>query len=409
MQGFRRDWLVALALFLSLFLVVGAGFETTGAFFSPLLKEFGWSRTRLSLLSSALYGFGGLSTPLAGWLLDRIGARIVMIVSAMLTVAGLVLASQSNSFAPIFAAYLALGVAAVGGMFLPAAYVVTNQFSERRGLVMGLVMAGSALGGMAMNPLVGLMLPILGWRDTYRVLTLPILVIALPAILTQVQSHPSTEIKASGAPAAPGLSGLDLARALRTRSFWLIALFALCYSMGAVASLVHVVPYLIGQGYAIAMATAIQGLILGFAGLGKPIVGWIADRLDSRWAAALSLLTLAFGFLAIIGARQIALLWLSVPLVGLALGSPGIVLPLMTAWCFGLKRFGTISGMLGLATTLGIAAGPVVTGAIFDATHSYHAAFALFVVLELIATAAAVACRPLEAARLVLQPAAALT
>jgi MFS family permease len=81
----------------------------------------------------------------------------------------------------------------------------------------------------------------------------------------------------------------------------------------------------------------------------------------------------------------------------------------MTAWCFGLKRFGTISGMLGLATTLGIAAGPVVTGAIFDATHSYHAAFALCVVLELIAAAAAVACRPLEAARLVLHPAAALT
>src|SRR6266851_1595035 len=215
MQGLRRDWLVALALFLSLFLVIGAGFETTGAFFSPLLKEFGWSRTRLSLLSSTLYGFGGLSTPLAGWLLDRIGARIVMIAGAMLTVAGLVLASQSHSFAPMFAAYLALGVAAVGGMFLPAAYVVTNQFTERRGLVMGMVMAGSALGGMAMNPLVGLMLPILGWRDTYRVLTLPILVIALPAILIQVQSHPSTEIKASGTPEAPGLSGLDPASALK--------------------------------------------------------------------------------------------------------------------------------------------------------------------------------------------------
>src|SRR5260370_16289263 len=140
--------------------------------------------------------------------------------------------------------------------------------------------------------------------------------------------------------------------------------------MGAVASLVHVVPYLIGEGYAIAMATAIKGLILGLAGLGNPIVGWIADRLGSRWAAALSLLTLAFGFLAIIGARQIALLWLSVPLVRLALGSPGIVLPLMTAWCFGLKRFGTISGMLGWASasTLGIAAGPVVTGALFDPT-----------------------------------------
>jgi hypothetical protein len=91
----------------------------------------------------------------------------------------------------------------------------------------------------------------------------------------------------------------------------------------------------------------------------------MADRLDSRWAAAFSLLMLAFGFLAIIGARQIALLWLSIPLVGLALGSRGIVLPLMTAWCFGLKRFGTISGMLGLATTLGIAAGPVVAGPSF--------------------------------------------
>ena len=93
----RQGWLMVLVLFVIMAIIVGC-IDSTGVLFTPLLKHFGWSRTRMSTVISAMSLAIGLSTPVAGWFVDRIGARVVIAVGAAIAGAGMLIASQANSF-----------------------------------------------------------------------------------------------------------------------------------------------------------------------------------------------------------------------------------------------------------------------------------------------------------------------
>src|SRR5712692_1239179 len=150
-QRERQGWFIVASLFVTLFLVFGSGYDTGGLFFPQLLKHFGWSRTKLSGLTGALAFSAGLSSPLIGWMLDRFEARVVMVGGAALAALAFVLASQANSFAPMLAAYLVLGVGIGGATLLPCSLVIANWFGARRGLAMGIAIGGTSLGGAGMT------------------------------------------------------------------------------------------------------------------------------------------------------------------------------------------------------------------------------------------------------------------
>jgi len=102
-------------------------------FIPALLKGFGWSRTKVSLLPSvAALAWGGFVFPV-GWLLDWAEARLIMITGALAVAVGFLVAGREQSFTPLFIAYLMLGVGIAAGTIAPAAFVVANWFSARRG------------------------------------------------------------------------------------------------------------------------------------------------------------------------------------------------------------------------------------------------------------------------------------
>jgi fucose permease len=106
----RQGWLIAGCLFVSLFLLWGSGYNTAGLFIAPLLKQFGWGRTQVSLLFAVLALASGVSAPLAGRLLERVEARHIIVSGAMLSGVGLAAASRANSFGPMLLAYTLLGL-----------------------------------------------------------------------------------------------------------------------------------------------------------------------------------------------------------------------------------------------------------------------------------------------------------
>ena len=75
----RQGWIIVASLFVTLLLVFGSGYNTAGVFVTPLIKDFGWKRAKVSFLQSLLAVSAGIFGPLAGWLLDRVEARIVML------------------------------------------------------------------------------------------------------------------------------------------------------------------------------------------------------------------------------------------------------------------------------------------------------------------------------------------
>ncbi len=422
----RQGWLIAGCLFLSLFLLWGSGYNTAGLFIAPLLKQFGWGRTQVSMLFAVLALASGVSSPLAGRLLERVEARTVIVTGAILSGAGLVAASRANSFAPMLAAYATLGLGLGFSTFVPTALVISNWFGERRGIALGIVMGGQSLGGMVMAPLVSYAIAHEGWRVGELVLAAPMFVIVTPLVLALVRSRPPEDLaedlpedlaKApANAAATPATShgrnlftdvpGLEVAEALRTRSFWMIVLAQFLFPLAGVGAFVHMVAYLSGIGYGDAAAALSLSLVLLFATIGQPLMGVVADRIGGRRALALAFGLLALSQVLLVAAGQTAMLGMFVLVFGLIVAGPIVLSPLVVAESLGVKRYGSLMGLVGFPFTLGLAIGPLVAGAIYDLTASYARAFELCAVIASVGVVVSLMCVPSEWERLPMAAAA---
>jgi MFS transporter, OFA family, oxalate/formate antiporter len=402
----RHGWLIVASLFVTMLAIVGSGYATVPVFVPVLLKEFGWSRATVSLLPSVAALTWGILVFPVGWLLDRVEARLVMLMGAAAAGIGFILASRADSFVSMFLAYAMLGVAIAAATITPAAFVIANWFGARRGLAMGVTLGGTTTGGMLMTLTAGYVIAHWGWRVAYLVFAAPVFVIVIPSVALTVRSRPPGERTMSVAEAGNTLEGFETAEAIRTRSLWMIVLAQFLWAFATTGSIIHLVQYLIDHHYSAASAANLLSLIFGLCTLGKVAMGLVADRMTARVAATWTLLLNAFGLLLLFGVEHA---WVMAPLLatyGFLQAAPVMLFPLLTAESMGLKRYGSIFGIVSCANTIGAVFGPPVAGSIFDATHSYVVAFSLFVASYFAAAIASYLSRPYEAEVARITPAA---
>jgi MFS family permease len=389
----RQAWVIASSLFVSLFLLWGSGYNTFPIFFPALLKYFGWSKAQLALISSGLSLSLGISAPFAGWVLDRIEARWVMGVGAALVVAGLVMASRADTFGQLLAGNVTLGVGLGASTVLPSALVISNWFGERRGMVLGLATAGMEFGGMCMTAVCGYIIAARDWRAAYLALSGPVLIVVMPLLLIVVRTRPQGEVQRTVAEATLALPGLEVSEAFRTRAFWMLMAQAFCYGFAVIGTFFHVVEFLIGAHYSRAIAVTVVSVVLGLAAAGKVMFGVIGDRIGGRRALALGLLTAAGGTLLLLDSRQHGVALVIWALVGgLAGASPVALVPLLQTETLGLRRFGTIHGLVNLSATIGASIGPVVVGKMADLQQTYVGGYLMCAGVFALASAASYAC-----------------
>jgi len=140
-------------LFVIMAIFVGC-LDSMAVLFAPLLKHFGWSRARLSAVMSVIAIALGLATPLAGWFVDRVGARAVITAGLAIAGAGLLIASRAASLLSLGAGLALFGVGGGGASLVSASYVIANWFGENRGIGMGVMMMGTSTGVALAAPLV---------------------------------------------------------------------------------------------------------------------------------------------------------------------------------------------------------------------------------------------------------------
>jgi MFS family permease len=131
------------------------------------------------------------------------------------------------------------------------------------------------------------------------------------------------------------------------------------------------------MGYSIQFATITFGVLAGLAALGKPVMGFVGDRLGGKNALAIALLLIAMSHILLLG---VAHEWLIIPyllVVGISIASPTSLVPLVIAEFAGLRRFGTIYGLIQVFGTIGLFGGPLIAGHLYDLTHRYTASFEL--------------------------------
>jgi len=395
----RHAWIVAASVFVTLFLVWGGGVNTGPVFLPPLLKYFGWTRARVSTLGSAGALMAGVCGPLVGWLVDRIEARRVMLLGALTTGIGFLAASRSDTYYGLLAANLIVAIGVTAATLIPASLVIASWFGERRGLAMGLTFAGTSLGGAAMIVIANRAIAFGGWRAGYVAMAAPMVLIVAPLVLFVVRGRPSSgsvgELKHKQ-PAPVVLPGVELSEAFRTRSFWLIGIAEFFYACAIGGILVHLVVYLIAAGYTASLAASSLSMIYLMSTFGKLSMGPSADRLSPRIVLSVVFGGAALGTLLLLGARSGPMLAGFIVLVGIASGTPLVLLPLVFIQSLGLRRLGSVQGVAGIFATFGAAVGPVAAGRIFDLSGSYAIAFGVFAAMWLGAALAISACIPLE-------------
>jgi MFS family permease len=396
----RQAWIIAASVFVTLFLVWGGGVNTGPVFLPPLLKYFGWTRARVSTLGSAGALMAGVCGPLVGWLVDRIEARRVMLLGALTTGIGFLAASCSDSYYGLLVANLIVAIGVTAATLIPASLVIASWFGERRGLAMGLTFAGTSLGGAAMIVIANKAIARGGWRAGYVAMAVPMVFIVAPLVLFVVRGRPSSA-SAIGEqklkqPAPVVLPGVELSEAFRTRSFWSIGIAEFFYACAIGGILVHVVVYLIAAGYTASLAASSLSMIYLMSTFGKLSMGPSADRLSPRIVLAVVFGGAALGTLLLLEAKSGPMLAGFIVLVGIASGTPLVLLPLVFIQSLGLKRLGSVQGVAGIFATIGAAVGPVAAGRIFDVSGSYAIAFGVFAAMWLGAALAIYACIPLE-------------
>jgi sugar phosphate permease len=393
-QRERQGWFIVAGLFATLLLVFGSGYNTVPVFLPALLRGFpNWSRAQVSLLPSMLALSAGLSVLPVGWLIDRVEARIVMIAGAILAASSFLIASRVHSLTPMMGAYLVLGLGISAGTILPASLVLANWFTARRGLAMGIAMSGSTMGGMVMTLVASHVIQHWGWRAAYVTLAVPMIAIVVPLVFFLVRSRPPGDVKMTVAEGAGVLEGFETGEALRTRSFWMIVIAQFAFAFTAAGAAIHMVAYLEGVGYKASAAAFAMSLIFGFAALGKVVMGFLADRLTARRALALNFAIQAGGLALAFGVARPGMIFAFVPIYGMTVAAPLMLLPLVVAESLGIRRYGVLSGLTGLSQTFGAMVGPIVAGRVFDVTKSYGAAFDLFIAVLIAGAIAAWSCR----------------
>jgi len=394
----RKRWIVLGGCWLVMAFVFGCGWEPSGVFILPLVKQFGWTRFQVSMLNMALAIALGASCPLVGWLVDRTQAPFWMIFGSAVTGVALLLASIGNSFGALFGAYLMIGTGIAFSTTVPCTYVITNWFDDHRGLALGIFVSASSFFGMPMIMLSNHIIMVSGWRHAYLILAIPVF-LAIPVILLLIRSRPPQKAVdgASRQRTRIDLPGYEVGEALSSSVFWRIAFGFFAFNFIAGGFVIHLVPYLIGIGYTPTHAALVLTLIYGLGTTGKLSISPMADRFGARRTLAADLFSLGAGLLLFLGARNVVMLCGFLLLSGLTCGAPMALLPMIQAESLGLRRYGSLNGILSIAFTLGLAAGPLVAGKVFDVTHSYSSAIALFGVLGLAAAALVVNCPPLSA------------
>ena len=356
----------------------------------------GWSRATIMLAFSILILITGVTSPFAGRLVDRYGPKKVICTGAPVMALGFMLLSTTSFLWQFYLGYAIVGIGTAASSQVAASTMVSNWFSRKRGMAIGIMSTGIGVAGFVFVPLVGsYLIPGFGWRTTYLVLAVITVATLIPAALLIVKTRPSDiglypdGIEPARSPITTDISssasrGMPLKAALFTLVFWLIAISYLVGGFSSVGVVQSQVPHLEDIGFPAATAVLILSVIGIASAIGKFAFGWFCDWLSAKYVCAIGLGLQATGILILLNisaSTSPVLLWLYAVLFGFSLGSWLPTMSILTSTSFGLRSYGTIFGILSFFQCVGVASGPLIAGRIFDITGSYHTAFIAFLLL----------------------------
>jgi MFS family permease len=385
-RSFYGRWIVV-AAFLNLFLTTGIVYYGFPVFYPSLIQSLGFTREQAT--SGIFLGFVVVAPffgLLAGALIDRVGARAVILWGVLLSGLSLLLMGTISSVRQYYLLCFTEVVGYVLAGPIPNQVLIANWFTIHRGRSMGYAYLGLGLGGAVSPVLIHWLIANFGWRQAFESIGVAIILVLLPVGFWITRSSPQElGLLPDGAAAAkPGLPGdpveagsAAMGRALRTADFWLLLAGSTLtiFAIGTVIS--HFVLFLADSGHSVGWGSRMLSLLLVSSLAGRVTVGYVADRLTRKNVMAFFYLMLALAIPLLFLRHHNSTIFGFAIVFGFAMGADYMLIPLVAADRFGLKALGKLLALIIMADSLGQTFGPVMAGHIFDTRHSYNLAWGI--------------------------------
>ncbi|MBU8588937.1 MFS transporter [Priestia megaterium] len=384
-RTFHYAWIIVFVTFLTFLAVQGVRLSF-GAFVEPWETDFSMDRGTISLISTLSFITYGLSQPLIGRLVDKLGARLILSFSTFLVGISIFLTSFVTQPWQLFFLYGIMVSFGVGGASnVAATVVVTNWFNEKRGLAFGIMEAGFGAGQMLLVPGSLMLIHWLNWKMTVVILGAFLVLIVFPIVLLFLRNHPKEkglvpiggEIAEEGTVEKKALNtNSSIWNVFLKREFWFLILpFAICGFTTTGLMDTHLIPFSHDHGFSTSVTSAAVSILAGFNIIGILLSGVVADRWSSR-----KMLFLLYGMRAIsicilLYSHNSALLLIFAVLFGLVDFATVAPTQLLATQYFKEYSIGFILGWLFLSHQIGSALGAYLPGLFYNQTGSYNISF----------------------------------
>ena len=370
-------------------------------FVIPMSQEFGWSRTEVAGATSLGSVLGAGLAPFIGGLVDRFGARVILVTGGTVIALGCLYLSMAQALLGFYVAFTTVRIADQGMVKIAASVSAGKWFYRYRGRAMGFVHFGGSLGVIVMAPLIQWVISGWDWRTAWVMLAAVMFCVGvIPCALLVRRQPEDLGLPIDGVPESAGVAagaGLErdereypLREVLRTPAFWLILASLFVASTATSGIGLHLVPHLTQQGLSPAAAVAAVS-VMSLSGAGAALLaGAAAERMPAKWLLALLFLLAAVSMGVLARADTLAETYLFAVLQGLVGSGVNTVAPVMWASYYGRRTLGSIFGMSRAAQVVGFGVGPLGSAILYDRTGTYQGAF-LFLAIGAVGAAAVLA------------------
>ena len=396
---FFYGWVIVGLTFTTSMVTAGISGYGLSFFVVPMSEALGVSRAEFS--SITLFRLAAIPiVPLLGMMVDRReGPRLVITIGSICAGLALIASAFVQNMLQFYLTFgIIFGVAmmAMGGQLVGPA-VLAKWFVRRRARVMAISAIGVSGGGFVVAPIAGQLVSQLGWRSSWIVLGIGMILIVAPAAALLMRRQPSdVGLAPDGIPVAgargdaPATGGIDstplgepyeypwtVREATRTMAFWALLGAQVLALASLMPILFHQVAYMQDKGFSGGDATLVATLLAGFAIVGKIVYGAIVERVHVRWVLALAMMPAGLSVLLLVTSSSREFLLVYAVAHGLTMGGFMPLMNIALAQYFGRQHMGAIRGAFTPLANVVAAFSPFAVGWMWQLFGNYDIAFVL--------------------------------
>lgn len=399
-------WYIAVACGLLLLVTVGVGYYGLAVFLRPLQEANGWSNAAVSGATGLYFSVSGITGALVGPRIDRQGPLRIQLVGIVLLAAAVAAVGYVGTLWQLYAVYTVLAVGFGLSSAVAVNAVLARWFVNRRARAMSISFTGVSVGGVLLVPLGTVLVEAGGLELAGPVLGAVVLLLGVPVVLGVLVWDPAQMgLRPDGGAPPPKVARASLGddvqlrvwsrrQATGTVAFWAILVGFVLVLMAQTGFVIHQLSFL-EERFDSANAAALALSVTAFGSIvARLLVGIVADNLDKRLLAVGLLVVQGCAVLVVVAVESTVVTYAMVLVVGFTIGNVYMMQTLLVSEVFGMVSFGTVYGLIGVASQTGSGVGPFAVGWLEDLTGSYTVPFVVTALATFVAAVVLLAARP---------------